>query len=130
MLLIRILSGKMAGDQTVARHFPFHIGRSAKSNLCLRDAGVWEEHVRLERSVQDGYVCEIAGEARVSMDGEPVRERQRVSNGSLLNLGAVNLRVSLAPPSQKGMAFTRAGFWLVVSALFVGQVALIIELLS
>lgn len=130
MLLIRILSGKMAGDQTVARHFPFSIGRSADSHLALRDAGVWDNHIRLERSVEDGYVCVVAGEARVSIDGRPVQQNQRLANGSVLNLGAVNLRVSLAPPAQKRMALAQAGFWFVVIAVFAGQAALIFKLSS
>lgn len=120
----------MAGDQTVARHFPFAIGRATDSNLALRDAGVWDHHVRLERIAGDGYVCVVAGDARVSIDGRPVEQSQRLVNGSLLNLGAVNLRVSLAPPEQKRMTLTQAGFWLVVAAVFAGQAVLIFKLSS
>jgi len=44
---LRILSGKMADDIQVVRHFPFRIGRSAENNLRLDEAGVWIATSRL-----------------------------------------------------------------------------------
>ena len=48
MIQLRILSGQMAGDIQVVRHFPFHIGRAAENNLILDDSGVWDYHLTLE----------------------------------------------------------------------------------
>ena len=47
MVQLRILSGKMAGVDITARHFPFRIGRSAAAELQLQEDGVWERHLEL-----------------------------------------------------------------------------------
>ena len=45
MVQLNILSGKKAGTRTVARHFPFRIGRAAGNELQLEDDGVWDQHL-------------------------------------------------------------------------------------
>ena len=40
MIQLNVLSGKTAGSQTVARRFPFRIGRAAQNDLLLDDDGV------------------------------------------------------------------------------------------
>ena len=56
MLQLKILSGKTAGTEWVARRFPVRIGRASNSDLRLEDDGVWEEHLYLELDPAAGFV--------------------------------------------------------------------------
>src|SRR3546814_10621027 len=44
MCRLQILSGKLTGQSTLVRHFPFTLGRSSQSDFPLLDDGVWDDH--------------------------------------------------------------------------------------
>ena len=78
MVQLRILSGKMAGVDITARHFPFCIGRSAAADLQLPEDGVWERHLELSLDPATGYVLTASPDALAAINGQPIRDRKSV----------------------------------------------------
>lgn len=113
----------MAGTETVARHFPFHIGRSKESDLRLEQPGVWEEHAvfRLE---EDRLKLAGSGQASIRLNGRLLEAAAVVRAGDLVEVGAVKIRIGLATAVQHGGATTR----LLLVALVAGVSALQIGL--
>ena len=72
MLQLRILSGKTAGTEWVARRFPVRIGRAVNADLRLEEAGIWDEHVVLSFDRGSGLILQTAPNALASINGEPV----------------------------------------------------------
>lgn len=129
MVQLRIVSGKMAGAESVVRHFPFRIGRSPSANFRIEDTGVWDDHLTLclaaghsiEMNVHAGALATINGEAAAAT---PLR------NGDVIGLGAVRLQFALSPASQKTLVAREIFFWLGLSAVCLLQVRLIYWLLN
>ena len=128
MIQLRILSGKQAGNEIVVRRFPFRIGRAANSNLPIDDAGVWDQHLRIEFRRGDGFVYAAQPEALTVINGEKVQNGV-LRNGDLVELGSAQLRFWLAGTQQKTLRVREVLTWTALIALFVGQVALIYWLL-
>lgn len=124
MVQIDILSGSKAGNQIVARRFPFRVGRSSRATLALADGGVWENHFELSVRPADGIVLTSALEALTLVNGTPFQEA-RLRNGDLIEAGSVKLRFNLSPTSQRGLAFREAATWTALALLCLGQVALV-----
>ncbi len=122
MVLLKVLSGKAAGCEVMARRFPFVVGRSPDAGLSIADDGVWEQHCRLLLKPGRGVVL-VAAEPAVSLVNlEPVQEIQ-LRNGDLIQLGAATLQFWLAPPRQAGLRLREGLTWLAILGLAALQVA-------
>ncbi len=99
MIQLNILSGKKAGTQTVARHFPFRIGRAAENELRLEDDGVWDQHLTLEFQQQAGFNLTTADNALATVNGESVQNRI-LRNGDIITVGSVKIQFWLAAARQ------------------------------
>ena len=128
MVQLRVLSGKMAGHETVARRFPFQIGRASAADLRLDDPGVWDQHLRLELRRPGGFVLAALGDAILAVNGQPVREAQ-LRNGDRFGLGSVQVQFWLAETRLRGLRFREAAVWMGVGLVTLGQVALMLWLL-
>jgi hypothetical protein len=95
MVQLSILSGKMAGEIQLIRHFPFLIGRSRENHLCLDDAGIWERHLTLGFQKEQGFTLETAAEALATVNPSAQRGHHldRIRQNSVL-AGAS----AIAPP--------------------------------
>ncbi len=128
MVQIKVLSGKMAGHQTVARRFPFRIGRHGSADLPLDDAGVWEEHARLDLKRPDGFCLTALGEALVAVNGQSVG-CIALRNGDRISVGSVQLQFWLAATRQRGLIFREGFVWGVIILITLVQVGLLYWLL-
>ena len=76
MIQLNILSGKKAGSQTVARHFPFRIGRAAQNELPLDETAsgtrilTWNFNATSKASI-----LRLAANALATVNGESVAKR-------------------------------------------------------
>jgi pSer/pThr/pTyr-binding forkhead associated (FHA) protein len=103
MVQLNILSGKKAGDQPVARHFPFRIGRAEENNLQLEDDGVWERHLSLEFRRNEGFLLTTAPDALATVNQQPVQSVV-LRNGDIVAASADCARANFScgrssPPS-------------------------------
>ena len=128
MIQVKILSGKMAGTEVVARRLPFRVGRSAMADLRIEDAGVWDEHLtfslsdgRLGAAVQAGALATVNGE---TLAGAPLR------NGDVIQIGAAQMAIVLAPTRQRSFRGREALVWIGLALLSLSQVGLIYWLLN
>ena len=128
MIQLKILSGKMAGTEVVARRFPFRIGRSAATDLHIEDTGIWDEHLifslsdgRIEASVQPGALATLNGE---NLTQTPLR------NGDIIQIGATQMALGLTPTRQRSFRGREALVWIGLALLCLAQVGLIYWLLN
>ena len=124
MIQLNVLSGKKAGNQSVARRFPFRIGRSAGNELRLDDDGVWDQHLTLEFQREAGFTLTAASNALASVNSRPV-QTVVLRNGDLITLGSVKLQFWLGNARQRGLRAGEFLVWALVVAVTFAQFALI-----
>jgi pSer/pThr/pTyr-binding forkhead associated (FHA) protein len=129
MVQLRILSGQMAGELQVIRHFPFRIGRSPEDDLCLDDDGVWENHLTLELEKETGFTLTTHADAFVAVNDQP-QAAARLRNGDIITFGSAKIQFWLAAPRQHGLGFREAFVWIILAAVTAAQCALIYRLLK
>jgi hypothetical protein len=129
MIQLKILSGKMAGSEMVARHFPFRIGRSSTSDLCMEEDGVWEEHLELAFDSADGFSLRTHPNALASLNGHPFLE-SALRNGDELAIGALRIRFWLAATRQSSLALREWLTWIAFGVITASQLALVYLLIQ
>jgi len=129
MVQLRIISGTRAGDLRVIRHFPFRIGRSVENDLCLEDAGVWENHLTLEFQKNEGFILQAAPDAFAAINEEP-QTSTRLRNGDIISFGSSKIQFWLAAPRQRGLRLQEFFVWALLAAVTILQLALIYSLLK
>ena len=124
MVQLRILSGEMAGDLQVVRHFPFRIGRAAADDLCLNAEGVWDSHLTLDFQKNEGFFLQTAPAAFAAVNEEP-QTATRLRNGDIISFGSAKIQFWLAAPQQRGLRLRELSIWLIITAVTLLQLALI-----
>jgi predicted component of type VI protein secretion system len=125
MCRLQILSGRLAGQVILARHFPFLLGRSPQCDLVLPDPGVWDEHCRLEYRPPEGcFLCAVANiDTRV--DSRKVEGEALLRNAAEITLGGARVRFSLADPMPKRLFFREAIAWVFLATVLAAEAWLI-----
>ena len=129
MVHLKILSGKKAGTELVARRFPVRIGRASNATLKLDDAGVWDRHSEIDFDLDEGYLLLTQPGALTSVNGQSI-ERALLHNGDTIDVGSVRIQFSLAPVRQRGLRFREWLVWATIAGVSLGQVALVYWLLQ
>jgi len=129
MLQLRILSGKTAGTEWVARRFPVRIGRAINSDLRLEEDGIWENHLVIHLDRTSGLILETAPQALTSLNGERI-SNAILQNGDLIEVGSVKMQFFLAKTKQNGLGFREALTWITIALISLGQVVLVYLLLK
>jgi len=124
MVRIQIISGKMAGSETVARHFPFTLGRSHECELRLEDEGVWDKHCEFTMSAKNGFVLTTHSEAIVLVDGENAAGKM-LKNGATLDIGAAKVRFWLSDTRQKAFHWRETFTWFAFLMIFIVEIYLV-----
>ena len=129
MVQLQVLSGKKAGAEWVARHFPFLVGRAADNHFSIEDEGVWDRHLEIAIRTGEGFLLRTHPDALTSVNGHPINETW-LRNGDLIRIGSVQIRFWLVPARQYSLRFREAVTWLTVALLCASQIALIYWLLD
>ena len=124
MVRLKILSGKLAGTEHSARHFPFQLGRAASADLRLEDDGVWERHASLALDAATGFVISAQSEALVAVNGRSCREAV-LRNGDEMDLGALKLRFWIGPTRQRSLRFGEWLTWAMLALITAAQLVLV-----
>jgi len=128
MIQLDILSGKKAGAQLVARHFPCRIGRAAQNDLQLEDDGIWDQHLVLEFQKQEGFKLTTSANAIATVNGETVQNKI-LHNGDTITIGSARLQFWLAAAQQRGLRSSENFVWTLLISVTLGQFILIYWLL-
>lgn len=128
MIQLNILNGKKAGQEIVARLFPFIIGRATTAHLPLDEDGVWDRHLEINLQQNEGFLLQAHPQAIVTVNGETV-QKATLRNGDLIEAGSVQLRFWLSPVRQRSLLVQESLTWFALSALFVLELGLLYWLL-
>ena len=128
MIQLRVLSGKKAGTVWVARRFPVRIGRSATAHLQSEEDGVWDQHLQLDFSPEQGIILSGRPNALATVNGQPVQQTV-LRNGDAIGVGSLKLQFWLSETRQVGLRFREWLTWGSIAAISLGQVGLIYWLL-
>ena len=124
MIQLTSLHGRTAGTAWVARRFPVRLGRSAACPVRLDDDGVWDEHAEIRLVRREGCVVSVLGQALLSINGQ--RGEQAVLHiGDVMELGSGRLLFSLSSTEQRSLRWRETLTWVALTALCLGQAALI-----
>jgi|SRR5882672_4822698 len=129
MVQIKFLSGKKAGTSWVARRFPVRIGRSPQCDLRVEDAGVWDQHLKLDLRRGEGFVLSTQGDALAAVNAQRV-EQTVLRNGDTIEIGAVKLQFWLAETRQRGLRLREWLTWIALGLICLSQIALIYFVLN
>jgi pSer/pThr/pTyr-binding forkhead associated (FHA) protein len=124
MVQLDILSGKKAGTRSVARLFPFRIGRASGNELQLEDDGVWDQHLAIEFHAQYGFNLATAPEALATVNGGPV-QNVLLRNGDIITAGSVKIQFWLAAARQGSLRLRESFVWALLALVTLGQFALL-----
>jgi pSer/pThr/pTyr-binding forkhead associated (FHA) protein len=124
MVQLKVLSGKLAGTECAARRFPFRIGRSPSSDLCLDEDGVWNEHLELTFDPATGFLLTTRSNALATLNGERF-ERAVLRNGDAIEIGALKIRFWVAASRQAGLRWREWITWAALIFITAAQVWLI-----
>ncbi|MEO5803146.1 MAG: FHA domain-containing protein [Verrucomicrobiota bacterium] len=128
MVQLKILSGKMAGAEVVARHFPFYVGRAADCELSLDDPGVWDKHFQINLDSSDSFVLVAEANTAVIINGKSVQQTA-LRNGEIIEIGLAKILFGLSPTRQKSLTLREGLTWLALGGLCLSQLVLIDQLL-
>jgi pSer/pThr/pTyr-binding forkhead associated (FHA) protein len=129
MVQFKVLSGKMAGSEMVARHFPFRIGRSASADLQVEEDGVWDQHLELGFEPSTGFTLVAKPNALAAVNGQPF-DRILLRNGDLIEIGALKIRFWLSDTKQKSLSWREWATWAGIVFITGLQVVLIYLLMT
>jgi pSer/pThr/pTyr-binding forkhead associated (FHA) protein len=124
MLQLKILSGKKAGTEYVARRFPVRIGRAASCDFCLEENGIWDHHADIAFDPAEGFIAVTQPNARLYVGGQPV-ERAVLRNGDVLEIGSARVQFWLSPTAQGRFVVREAVVWSALALLCIVQIALV-----
>jgi pSer/pThr/pTyr-binding forkhead associated (FHA) protein len=129
MIQFKILSGKQAGAITVARRFPFRVGRAADADLMLEEPGVWDAHCQIEFDRSAGFLACPQGDALLTVNGQSVQAPTRLRNGDSLELGGARLQFWLGETRPSGFRLREWLVWGGIALVTLAQVAIVYRLL-
>jgi predicted component of type VI protein secretion system len=124
---LQLLNGLRSGTVFRSSQFPIHAGRAPESDLPLDEPGVWLRHFLIDWRAE-GLVLTAEPEALLSVNDAPV-PRAVLRNGDIITLGALKIRFSLTPVRQSPLALREWLTWIALTALCLGQIALVYELI-
>lgn len=124
MVQFEVISGKQAGLFVQARRFPFHIGRSAQSDLRLDDPGVWDDHATLLLDDNHDFIVKTGSHAVISVNSDH-GESFVVRNGDSIEIGGARLRFWMAEARQSRLRSFEVMVGLTIVAVTLTQLAVI-----
>lgn len=124
MVRLKVLSGKKAGTEMAARHFPFTVGRSATDALSLDEPGVWEKHFQISLGDAREFILKTAPETSVTIAGKTT-QLAALRNGDVIEVGRAKILFGFYPNRQKNLAWREWLTWIALAALCATQIILI-----
>jgi hypothetical protein len=129
MVQLSFLSGKNAGGHCDVRHFPFVVGRASDADYRIEEEGIWDQHLRISKHPEEGFVLSVQPDAIASVNGQLVQQAL-LRNGDIISIGANQIRFLLGPTRQRSLAWREYGTWIAFAALCLGQIAVIYWLMA
>lgn len=98
--LCLICNGEMAGRSFLLDRPELTVGRSANSDVIIRDDSISDPHALFLRQADGDYVQDLASYSGTKVNDEPLRERRLLQKSDIISLGNVRLEYTLIPEAQ------------------------------
>jgi predicted component of type VI protein secretion system len=105
---------------------PCVIGRAHVCDLRLEAAGVWDRHLEISLTQDQGFHLRTLSGGGVILNGAQT-ETGRVRNGDRIELGGLSLRFWLAPVRARSNRAGDAVFWCICLAVLVGMAGMMLQ---
>ncbi|MDI9400404.1 MAG: FHA domain-containing protein [Limisphaerales bacterium] len=128
MIELRILSGKMAGQSVVARHFPFFVGRAPDCDLSLLEDGLWDKHLEFALD-EDRLLVRTVGPGELEVNDRKVSQAF-LRLGDSIRLGSLRLECWSSPMEQHSLKWMEYALWLGTGLLILFQLLILLGLAS
>jgi pSer/pThr/pTyr-binding forkhead associated (FHA) protein len=129
MLQLKVLSGRMAGTENVARHFPYQVGRGPGNDFVIDEPGMFDRHFTINLNESKEFILQTEAGTFVAVSGQQNVRDAVLKNADLIEVGQTKILFALSPTEQHGLAFRENLTWVALALLTVSQVALIFWLL-
>ncbi|MBE3559559.1 MAG: FHA domain-containing protein [Ktedonobacteraceae bacterium] len=86
-----IRDGALAGQSFALNRPQLIIGRGAECDIVLQDASVLQQHTQIICQLDGDYVQDLNGQGRVTINGQPLRQRYHLRTGDVLGIGNISL---------------------------------------
>lgn len=110
MIELRILTGRMAGQTVLARHFPFTVGRSQECDLCLPDPGIWEKHFIIRLDSANRVLLQAGSTGGIYVNGEQTTSVP-MHSGDVVRVGDADISCACAPMRQYDQKWREIALW-------------------
>ena len=74
------------------------VGRLSSNTLVIADGRLSREHLRLEREGSSWYAEDLGSSNGTTLNGEPLRDQQRIKDGDKFSLGGLEVSVEIDQP--------------------------------
>lgn len=128
MVQLKILSGKKAGTEMVARRFPFNVGRAISCELCMDDPGVWDKHFEIKLGPTNDFVLVSDPKTSVFIEGKPFQQTT-LRSGEIIEIGLAKILFGLSPTRQKSLTLREWLTWIALAGLCIIQIVIIYQLI-
>lgn len=126
MIQLRVLNGRRAGTEYLARDFPVTVGRASGNTVRLAEPGIWDQHLEIQLTETRSFLLSKHDEASATLNDEPLTDEARpVRNGDRIGLGELQLQFSLSPTSQRNPKILETFFWATLVLIALTQVVVI-----
>src|SRR5688572_20185117 len=116
MVQLKILSGKTAGTEMVARRFPFQVGRAVNCDLSLDEPGVWDKHFQISLDQEEGFVLASDSNTSVVIDGKTI-QRTSLRSGDIIEIVIAKILFVLSTTRQKSLVLREWLTWIALAGL-------------
>jgi hypothetical protein len=121
MVWLRQLGGSTAGTGTVARRFPFKVGRGPTDDLRIDIAGLWEAHFEIDHRPGSPLTLRARSGVTTRVNGVRV-ETAALRNGDIIEAGALRLQFWLAAVRQPALRWREGLTWALLLAILAFEV--------
>lgn len=99
MYQLTALEGENHGGRFFLGKASFVLGKNPNADLQLKEAGVWNDHVRIEVSEREPRIRRL-GEGILILNSEPT-DLAVLRNGDLIQIGGAKFIFEVSPPKRR-----------------------------
>lgn len=105
---LTVMVGGLVAHATVFRRTRVRIGRR-DADIVLNDAAIGDQHLAIECYGHDGlYACDLGSPTGTVLRGVRIEDRVRLTDGAVLVMGRISLRVHVLPSDGHGLLLAQA----------------------
>lgn len=127
MFTLSIVKGRQAGQRIQIDRYPFTVGSNSDADLCIKDEGVWVEHLTITLEPGGSPRAKRSGDGFVTINDEGA-ETLDLHQGDRIGIGGVQLVFNLSSVTRRNLAWLNVLMWTLIISIGILEVVLIYTL--